>query len=396
MRVLIHNIQSKGGLAEHVHYQARAFTRGGDEVVVLAPSDYLEGREPDYEVLRIYRPLHSRGKSGSRFSRAISLVARTLSFLGTQWRLAWEIVRRRPDFVLLDSYMEYLSPLWVWPHLILARFHRVPYVANLHDPVRDFQVGPRWWHKLSVQLAYAPLKVAVVHQHLSDRGTIPNHVALTEAPVGVYDLAEVATDPVAIRKSWGAGPGHVVFFAFGFIRDNKNLDLLIKALETNPEAFLVVMGSAQSSKNRPLQFYRDLAEQAGVADRVVFREEFVADQALGGYFSAADYIAITYNKDFHSQSGVLNIAARAKKPVLASSGDSPLEAAVTRFKLGKFVTPDDVDALATGMKSLSRRHLGLDPDMAPEWEAYEAYASWDSNAAIIRQAIKGMKSRSAS
>ncbi|MFM8810238.1 MAG: glycosyltransferase, partial [Chthoniobacterales bacterium] len=222
---------------------------------------------------------------------------------------------------------------------------------------------------------------------------IPPHVSVVEAPVGVYDLQEAKVDPREVRRAWGAGEGTVVFLSFGFIRDNKNVDLLIRALVANPAAILVVMGSAQSSTNKPLSFYRILAADLGVSERVVFREEFVPDEALAGYFAAADFIAITYNRTFHSQSGVLNVAARARRRVLASAGESPLKSSVTRYRLGEFVEPDNLEALASGMNKLCRQARGAAEVPAPDWDGYVAYASWDSNATIILEAAKSVLDR---
>ena len=387
MRILIHCSASSGGLAEHVHYQAQAFQRRGAEVTVLCPTDFLRGRPLNYALARIYRPLQGRAKRPGFWPRIASLAKKTAIYLAIQWRLGLEIFKRKPDFVLLDSYAEYLSPFWVWPHLALAKLCDMIYVANLHDPVRDFVVGPKWWHNWSVSLAYSPIRLGVVHQHLTEREVIPPHVAVVEAPVGVYDLQEAKIDPREVRRAWGAGEGTVVFLSFGFIRDNKNVDLLIRALVANPEAMLVVMGSAQSSTNKPLSFYRNLADDLGVSERVVFREEFVPDEALAGYFTAADFIAITYNQTFHSQSGVLNVAARARRRVLASAGESPLKSSVTDYRLGEFVEPDDAEAVANGIRQLCRQARGEVSQPKPDWDGYKAYASWGRNVDIIEGAV---------
>jgi glycosyltransferase involved in cell wall biosynthesis len=379
-----------------------------------------------------------------------------------------------------------LAPLWFLPHWILARFFGVVYVANLHDPVRDYVVGPKWWHDLSVKMAYWPISVGVVHQRLPDLSPVPKHVQVVEAPVGVYDLQEAAVDPELIRAGWGVGkhkaqtrkedltteftestegemeqpkvgpkgegagateskgearlrPGsqagasesdslaskladspvsesltrsasipansgdlklnsyklktpspEVVFLAFGFIRDNKNLDLVIRALVENPEALLVVMGKAQSKKDKPVDFYRNLARELGVSDRVRFFDEFVPDEKLASYFAAADVVLLTYDKTFHSQSGVLNVAARARRRVLASAGESPLKDCVQKFKLGVFVEPDDLDALKIGMKMVARGESQEAID-SPDWEGYEAFASWDENVAKILEAVENVK-----
>jgi len=386
-RILLHCLHGHGGLAEHAHYQARAFLRKGDDILVLCPEDYLQGRPVEYRVARTYRSLRATNKPTGRVGRVSSAVRKASEYLCAQWKLAWHIIKLRPDFVLLDSYMEYLSPLWVWPHLLFAKSGFTKYAANLHDPVRDFVVGPAWWHKLSVALAYSPLKVAVVHQSLSDPSVVPKHVHVVEAPVGVYDLTETAVDPDIVRSRWGVPPGASVFLCFGFIRDNKNIDLLIKALREVPEAYLVVVGSAQSSLNKPLSYYQDLALRLGVSNRVVFREEFVPDESLASYFAASDVVVMTYNSEFRSQSGVLNIAARARRPVLASGGESPLKSCVQRFALGEFVEPDSLSALIEGMRKLCRSQRGDETARHPDWDGYSAYASWDSNVTIISSAI---------
>ena len=387
-RILLHCLHGHGGLAEHAHYQARAFFRRGDEILVLCPDDYLQGRPVEYRVARTYRSLRSANKPSGGLRRLFSALRKGGDYLFSQWKLAWHIIRFRPDFVLLDSYMEYLSPLWVWPHLLIAKLGFTRYAANLHDPVRDFVVGPAWWHKLSVALAYAPLKVAVVHQSLSDPSVVPKHVRVVEAPVGVYDLTETAVDPDKVRSGWGVPLGAPVFLSFGFIRDNKNIDLLVKSLREVPESYLVVVGSAQSSTNKPLTYYQNLAMSLGVSDRVIFREEFVPDESLAGYFAASDFVVMTYNSEFRSQSGVLNIAARAQRRVLASGGESPLKSCVQRFALGEFVEPDNLSALVEGMKKLCRNHGGEETERHPDWNGYSAYASWNSNVRIISDAVR--------
>lgn len=344
-----------------------------------------------YPIARVYTQPPVRPPSETRTRKVVRLLRMIFALIRNQYRLAFEIWRRKPDAVLFDSYMEYLSPLWVWPHVLLSRVCGVTYVANLHDPVRDFQVGPAWWHHLSISMGYWPLDIVVVHQHLPERDIVPGRIRVVEAPVGVYDLTSKAVDVRDVRMRWGISEPSVVFLSFGFIRDGKNLDLLIRSLVDNPVAVLIVMGRAQSSTQKPLSFYEELAEQLGVSGRVQFRGEFVPEEEISGYFVAADFVAITYSKDFHSQSGVLNIAANARKPVLASAGDSPLKECVERFQLGEFVEPDSLPAIKTGMARLCAQALGSIPCVQPNWDGYVAYASWDSNAAITLEAIRSRR-----
>jgi glycosyltransferase involved in cell wall biosynthesis len=384
VRILIHCPSSNGGIAEYVNAQAESFVRQHHDVLLLCPRDYLEGRCLHYPVLRIYGSLARPKKSNHAVLRRLDLVGRLLIYLATYWQLFVMIIRKRPDFILFDSYIEYLSPIWIWPHFVLAKFFGVRYVANLHDPVRDFVVGPRWWHSLSVKLGYWPMSICVVHQRPVDNTIIPSHVTVIEVPHGLYTLApSLNLSSVQVRHDWAIPLNSPVCLSFGFIRDNKNLDLLIRALVNVPNVYLVVIGRAQSSLNKPLQYYRDLVVTVGVSSRVIFREEFVSDQDIPAVFSASDFVALTYDKTFHSQSGVLNLAVRARKPILASSGEGPLRSAVLRYRLGEFVEPDDQKALERGMSTLARRSVAPSSSDEPDWEGYEAFASWDANTASI-------------
>jgi len=408
--ILIFCPAAVGGAAEHVYYQARALQELGVKVSILCPPNYLENRPLDVPTVRKLLPgdVRERGSGVLGFA-ALRKLRNALVFFTrvvvSFWVLAWIVAVRRPEAVLIASFMEYFSPFWVWPHVLLSRWRGICYAANLQDPVRSWQLGPRWWHKLSVRLAFAPLSVALIHELLPDRSIVPRHVVLVEVPVGIYELKAADVDSQTLRRSWQVGEDQVLFLAFGFIRDNKNLDLLIRALSHVHDAALVVVGRSQSSINKPLQYYRDLALNCGVASRVYFSEEFVSDENLAGYFSAADIIAITYNKQFHSQSGVLNVAARCRKPVLASSGDGPLKSAVTKFRLGKFVEPDDLVSTTEGMKQLcedairrrsaetSLKH-SLQRDDQPDYRAYENYASWRTNAEILARTLSGSRAAS--
>jgi glycosyltransferase involved in cell wall biosynthesis len=256
----------------------------------------------------------------------------------------------------------------------------VKYAANLHDPVRNYVVGPKWWHKLSVRMAYWPLDFVLVHDKLAEPSPVPTHVRVVEVPMGVYEISGSPVNADEIRRTWGVKTGQKVFLAFGHVRDGKNLDLAIRALAQVTEAFLVVAGSVASSNDKPFAFYRELAASQGVTGRCKFFEGFVAEDELGKYFAAADFVLLTYSSSFHSQSAVLHVAARARKPVLASATPSPLIESVKNFNLGVAVAPDSVAAIVHGMMQLL-----LSPPL-PRWEDYEAISSWTTNANRILEA----------
>jgi glycosyltransferase involved in cell wall biosynthesis len=358
-----------GGLAEYVFYQAEALEKAGANVICLVSPSFLNGRASKFKkIICLSDP------PAEENSRLLKKLKMAWCLFANQMVLAWQVWRRRPDLVLLDSYVEYLSPFWVWPHWILARVWCVRYAANLHDPVRSYSIGPVWWHKLSVRLAYWLLEFVLVHDKLPEPSPVPARVRVAQVPHGLFEIRGTSSDRDSVRNGWGARTGQKVFLSFGFVRDGKNLDLAIRALVQVPEVFLVVAGSVASAKDKPFSFYRELADELGVADRCRFFEGFVADDALGNFFSGTDFVLLTYASTFHSQSGVLNIAARARKPVLASASPSPLIESVKKFQLGVAVAPDSQAAVTDGMVQL------ISIPVQPRWQDYEDTAAWSDNA----------------
>jgi glycosyltransferase involved in cell wall biosynthesis len=373
-KILIFAPSSSGGIAEHTHYQADALVKDGARVTCLVSPSFLNGRRSDYHKISCL-PDPVEGASG--IAKKLRMAWR---IIWSRYLLAWQIIKLRPDLILLDSYVEYLAPLWVDPHIILSRILGFRYAANLHDPVRSFAIGPLWWHRLSVWLAYQPLDFVLVHHELADRSIVPMRVQVVVAPHGLYDVNLGDFDSVKVREEWGIHADQKVFLSFGYVRDGKNLDLAIKALRDVPKAVLVVAGTVASTKDKTFQDYRDLAIEMGVADRCRFFEGYLSDEELGKYFASADYVLLTYSSSFHSQSGVLNLAAKARKPVLASASPSPLIQAVRQYLLGVAVEPDSSKAIADGMKSLIHDKIVFD------WNGYEESASWDVNARRVLEA----------
>jgi glycosyltransferase involved in cell wall biosynthesis len=252
----------------------------------------------------------------------------------------------------------------------------------MHDPVRNYIVGPRWWHRRCIASAYSFLREVFVHQPIVLDTVRPMpHLKTTVVPHGPYTFPAATVGREKYRGQLGLPVTAPVWLSFGHIRDGKNLDLVIRALVHFPEAFLVVAGQEQSSGQKRVAFYRALARQCGVDRRCLWLNRFIAPEEVGNLFTACDLVMVTYNQNFHSASGVLNIAVSFRKPCLASGGSSNLQAVVSQYGLGIWVEPDREDALVEGL----RRWQAAPP--VPRWDLYAAENSWRRNAEIVRDRI---------
>ena len=233
---------------------------------------YIE-RAPNLRVVRLLflAPERLRGS----FIRRAALASTTLV---NHWLLALAALVVRPDVVLFDGFNELLAPLWGWPHLLISRMSGIRYAVTVHDPERRRLIGPLWWHDLSVRAAYAPFAVALAHGVDRLRSDLfPSHILVRDAPLGVFPIgvskAHDCDDPPrvgSLRERLDIPSDHRVALAFGYIVDRKNLDVILSAVARSPKLHLLVAGRQASARDRPVEFYRRLAQSLGISDRVPF------------------------------------------------------------------------------------------------------------------------------
>jgi len=222
-------------------------------------------------------------------------------------------------------------------------------------------------------------------------GKRPEGIEVHQIPFGAFPLCPPRVAREEVRNRFGFAHSDIVFFAFGQIRDGKNLDLFLRAMTKLPENVkLLVAGKGHSGSSKPPEFYQNLARELGVAERCRFEIRRVPDQEVGELFNAIDFTLLTYSAKFRSMSAVLATALTARKPVLASSGLGPLKSTVEKYQLGVFVKPDDAEEILRGATKLvkisatGKCEFGL----KPAWEKYELENSWEENSRKVCKAFE--------
>ncbi|NET85958.1 MAG: glycosyltransferase [Moorea sp. SIO1F2] len=381
MKLLYYSPASYGGLADYAHYQANALVSAGAEVTLLTTPNYPVGRGEAYEIVPIlddttaspgvHKPMPKVLKAGYLSYNLLSNIARLIRF----------IEEHRFCHVLMGSYLEYLAPLWA--HRLRQLANRgVVFGAVVHDPVRDFVLGPQWWHRCSIAAGYSFLREAFVHEAI-DLDTVRPMPQLrtTVIPHGIYELPQATQSREKMCNLLDLPPEAKVMLSFGHIRPNKNLDLVIEAMARVPEVYLVVAGKEQSSSQQLARRYQELAQELGVADRCRWQIGFIPEREIPNLFDMSDLVLLTYDQTFHSASGVLSMATHHRKLCLASSGEGPLKEVVQKYQLGLWVEPNSVTAIVEGLKSW------LKTSVKPCWQEYFRDNSWPRNSELVIKAF---------
>jgi glycosyltransferase involved in cell wall biosynthesis len=92
--------------------------------------------------------------------------------------------------------------------------------------------------------------------------------------------------------------------------------------------------------------YRDQIRREGLADSVTVRSDYIPNDEVRYYFSAADAVVLPYSSA--TQSGIAQIAYNFDTPVIATTVGGLAEI-VRDGQTGVLVPPDDPGALADGI-----------------------------------------------
>jgi glycosyltransferase involved in cell wall biosynthesis len=133
---------------------------------------------------------------------------------------------------------------------------------------------------------------------------------------------------------------------FGLVRAYKGLDWLLDAFGSVKDELkdlqLIIAGEFYEDEDK----YRTQIEANGLRERVIVKNEFVADADLCKYFGAADLIVQPYKSA--TQSGVTQVAFHFEKPCLVTNVGG-LGEIIHDGKMGYACEPN-VEAIAESLK----------------------------------------------
>ncbi len=175
-----------------------------------------------------------------------------------------------------------------------------------------------WWMCRSVQLK----KVFI----FNDRETIKNMnetlgtKIFTYLPDPVYNYP--TREGLIIREKYGIASNKKILLAFGFIDAKKNVVNLLKAMqqlsaEDATNVCLLIVGKIHEAHREALMQAFHNAKVVRPELQVEFESRFVDDDEMEAYVEQSDVVSVAYI-NFFSSSGVIGLASRHNKPVLAT------------------------------------------------------------------------------
>lgn len=224
---------------------------------------------------------------------------------------------------------------------------------NVYREARDNTATPMRWFSLKVM--YHLVDRIIVHtpkmkEELCSLFRIsPEKVIIIPHGINIRVQKKGITQEDA-RRILGIVPtAHVVLF-FGQIDKYKGVETIIDAaallVQKDPSILLIVAGKPK----RQSDYVIKLKTQVGKSlpeKNVLLRLQFIPDNEVETYFSAADCVVLPYKRIF--QSGVLFLAYRFGIPIIATDVGSFSEDVIDRVT-GFICKPNDAEDMAAQLQ----------------------------------------------
>lgn len=296
----------RGGLAAYSERLAREYISQGHQVEIITftlqyPSFLFPGKtqfssEPTPGDLKIAREISSVNPFN--------------------WIKVGRAIRKKaPDKVIFCYWMAFMAPCFgtIAQRAANPKTRMIGLIHNMipHEPTVLDKVFPKYFVKAMDGF------IAMADSVLSDINTFdqqlkPKYVS----PHPLYDHYGEKPDRSLAAMRLGLHIENKYILFFGFIRQYKGLDLLIKAFaDERLRQFPVKLIIAGEFYENP-EYYLKLIHKHKLENFVELRTRFIADREVKNYFSIADIVAQPYRSA--TQSGVSQIAYHYEVPMLVT------------------------------------------------------------------------------
>jgi D-inositol-3-phosphate glycosyltransferase len=263
-----------------------------------------------------------------------------------------QLRRRNADLFIFHYWMPFFAPCFSTIARVAARGTRARILLIVHNLL------PHERHPLDATLTRAMIRSVdslVVLSETVERelNAFQPGTRYRNVPHPVYSLFGETMDRRAAREQLGITMDRVLLF-FGYIRKYKGLRTLLEAMALLPEPLgiqLLVVGEFYEDAGP----YRELIASRSLESRVRLVPEYVPNERVSAYFSAADAVVLPYLAG--TQSGIAQIAFNFDRPVIATNVGG-LGEVVKPGETGLVVPPGDAAALAAAIRQFYERNLG--------------------------------------
>ncbi len=232
------------------------------------------------------------------------------------WKVGREIKALNADLLIVKFWLPFMAPC-LGTICKLVRSNKKTKVISIIDNIipHEKRIG---------DFQFAKYFVNNVDGFIAQSKSVLNDLNLFDAtkpkrfsPHPLYDNFGVtmSKEQAKAKLSLDANKHYLLFF--GFIRDYKGLDILLKAISDkrfkDQNINVIVAGEFYNNAEQ----YHLLIEELKIADLVTLRTDFIPDDMVRYYFCASDIVVQPYKHA--TQSGVTQICYHFNRPMIVTN-----------------------------------------------------------------------------
>ncbi len=263
------------------------------------------------------------------------------------WFVTFRKIRRfKPDLILFPWWHPFFAPSFGSIAFLCKLFGRIPSCYICHNVIPHER---SFLDKLLLHFVFSSGDVFITHS-LHDHDEllkIRPHATVHRNHHPSYEIfaGKNETNKEDSKNRFKLSGKKVLLF-FGYIREYKGLEFLLRAMELlNPEEgyHLLVVGEFYDDKAK----YRTLMDKLLKKEQLTVIDQYVPNEDVSNYFSASDIVIVPYIRA--TQSGVIQIAYGFLKPVIATRVGGIPEVVIDE-QTGYLVPPADPEAIAAAVQ----------------------------------------------
>lgn len=292
------------------------------------------------------------------------------------YNTANQIIKINPDLIIIRYWLPFMSPCLGTIARLLKRKSTAK-IISITDNIIPHE--RRFGDKLLSNYFVKSVDgfVAMSRSVLNDLKLFDSHKPREYYPHPLYDNFGVKISKIDAIKQLGLNPDYSYMLFFGFIRDYKGLDILLKALSSQRiqrlAIKLLVAGEFYGNEEK----YLSLIKEYDIQNIIELKTRFIPNSDVYLYFSASSLVVQPYKHA--TQSGVTQIAYHFTIPMITTNVGG-LSEMVPDGKVGYVVEPNSEAIEEAIYKYFSEnREEEFSGNMKTERERF----SWDGLIAAI-------------
>ncbi len=226
---------------------------------------------------------------------------------------AFKIKREKADLHIWCFWLPFMGPALGTMARIVGKFRHIGLLHNVipHEKRMGDRAFSRWF--LGPMTGFVAMSEAVIEDLKTFNTSKPHEIC----PHPLYDNFGAPINKEKAMQELGLNPTFHYLLFFGFVRAYKGLDLLLDALalpevKALPIKLIVAGEFYQDSKPYLAQIKR-----LGIEESLVLHTDFIPNEKVSFYFSAADLVVQPYKTA--TQSGVTQIAYHFNVPMVVTN-----------------------------------------------------------------------------